>query len=264
MKHRARPVLVVLAIVGVGLMSGCESDRPSSPKGRASGPKGVVKDAEARTVRILFVGNSYTYVNELPDVLRTMASSADPPVTIETEKCTGGGTTLERHWADESLRKRIATGRWDVVVLQEQSTRPVFNPDNTRLFAGRLSEKITKAGAQTVLFMTWARRNKPEMIEPLAATYDQAGRECGAVVAPVGRAWAAALADDPNLPLYADDNSHPKPHGTYLTACVFYSVLFGRSPQGLSNGGLKDLSREDAAALQTVAWRTVRAHHESR
>ena len=117
MRHLARPVLVVLAIVGVGLMSGCGSDRET-------GSKGVVKDAEAGTVRILFVGNSYTYVNELPDVLRAMASSADPPVTIETEKCTGGGTTLERHWADEKLHKRIAAGRWDVVVLQEQSTRP--------------------------------------------------------------------------------------------------------------------------------------------
>lgn len=171
---------------------------------------------------------------------------------------------MEQHWADESLQKRIATGRWDVVVLQEQSTRPVVDPENTRLFVRRLSEKITKAGAQTVLFMTWARRNRPEMIEPLAKTYDQAGRECGAAVAPVGRAWTAALADNPNLPLYRDDNSHPTPHGTYLTACVFYSVLFGRSPQGLSDGGLKDLSREDAAVLQDVAWRTVRAHRVPR
>lgn len=76
------------------------------------------------TICVLFVGNSYTYVNNLPLLLSRMATSAEVPVTIETAECTGGGYTLEQHWNEGRAVNEIRKG-WDFVVLQEQSMRPV-------------------------------------------------------------------------------------------------------------------------------------------
>ena len=77
----------------------------------------------------------------------------------------------------------------------------------------------------------------------------------GARVAPVGRAWARAMEDDPGLALHQPDKSHPTALGSYLAACVFYIALTGQSPVGLGSGGL-DVAAQQRAMLQKVAWET--------
>jgi len=219
----------------------------------AVGASGKGKDS----CRVLFVGNSYTYGNDLPNVLSRLAASGKPAVKIQTDRHVKGGCTLERHVAEGEAVKKIREGAWDVVVLQEQSTRPVLEPAKMPGPARALHAKIVKSGARTVLFMTWARQHKPEMIEALARQYNAVAKELGAGVAPVGRAWQAALKARPGLVLHKKDKSHPTALGTYLAACVFYAALTGRSPQGLGNAGLKPVGEDDAAFLQQIAWQTV-------
>lgn len=217
----------------------------------------------AHLLRVLFVGNSYTYFNNLPQALSAMAASAQPPLTLETGQSAFARYTLEGHSQDDRTLKAIRTGGWDVVVLQEQSTRPVLDPAQMHAFARKLDTEIRQTGARTLFFMTWARRDKPEMIEGLAQAYEAIGAELGAVVAPVGLAWHRSLQERPRLALHEPDQSHPLPHGTYLTACVLYATLTGQNPQGLSNGGLEQLTPDEAHFLQRIAWETVRGYHTS-
>lgn len=210
--------------------------------------------------KVLFIGNSYTFFNDLDVVLKNLAASARPRVKLLTARLAKGSATLESHYADPEVKALISRMKWDVVVLQEQSMRPVQNPTAFFEYARKMGAVVKERGARPAFFMTWARKHKPDMTKPLAQAYTRAGRQVGALVAPVGLAWAASLTANPEINLYCEDQSHPSVHGTYLAACVFYAVLTGQSPVGLSNAGLAGITAEQAKVLQQTAWKTVQSY----
>ncbi|MEJ5311550.1 MAG: SGNH/GDSL hydrolase family protein [Anaerolineae bacterium] len=210
------------------------------------------------TQRILFIGNSYTYCNELPTMLAQLAAAGGKDV--EVHQVTTGGVTLEWHVQNEATLAAL-TEPWDIVVLQEHSIRPIQDTPKMAMAAAALQAIIASTGAQTVLFMTWARQHFPEMQAGLARVYNAVAQDIGARVAPVGLAWEAALAADPSLALYTEDKSHPTPLGSYLAACVFYATFFGESPVGLpaklmTAGGevLVAIPEAQARLVQSAAW----------
>jgi len=216
-----------------------------------------------RPLTVLFLGNSYTYANDLPGMIAALAEAAGGQ-KIETAQYTPGGYTLQRHFLDGRAVPMIAGRKWDVVVLQEQSLVPVVDPKQMDAFGRRLHEQVQKQGAKTLLFLTWARQNKPDMQSALNDAYFALARALNAPVAPVGAAWANALQADPQLALHAKDGSHPSAQGSYLAACVFYATLLDKSPEGLPaelrKGGktLVKLDHATAKRLQTIAWEAVR------
>ena len=207
---------------------------------------------------ILFLGNSYTYYQDLPKVLVHLAASANPPLEIRAQFEAPPGATLSGHSQNKKTLDLIDEHNWDKVVLQEQSRRPLTDPEKMYSAARILDRRIKDTGSQTVFFMTWARANNPAMRAGLAKAYAHIADELEATLVPVGKVWDQAL-KTPNCPsLYQPDGSHPNAQGTYLAACTFYAVLTGRDPRGLSNGGLKEVSADQAALLQKVAWQATR------
>jgi hypothetical protein len=215
------------------------------------------QDGNDTKLRVLFIGNSYVYVNNLDVVLRNMASSRQSGAKLYTERIAEGGATLQEHCSNPRTAARITDGKWDFVVLQEQSVMPVADPNTFYRYATKLDAVIRKSGAKTAFFMTWARRGRPQMTDYLDDSYTHIGRDLGAIVAPVGLAWAMSLNTDASVSLYMEDGSHPNERGTYLTACVLYATLTGRSPVGLSNGGLASITAAQATYLQNIAWSAV-------
>jgi hypothetical protein len=211
------------------------------------------------TVRILFVGNSYTYVNNLPAMLAALSRSGRRP--IRHDHVTKGGFTLEKHVDSGAVAKKIKASDWDYVVLQEQSQLPLVNPRAMHASVRRLHKLIDDSGAQMVFFLTWAREHRPSMQEGLNKAYLDIAGQLDATVAPVGMAWAQALAADPELKLHSPDKSHPSQAGTYLSACVFYAVIHGQSPVGLP-GTCARLTDRQARPLQQVAWQVVQQRRQ--
>jgi arylsulfatase A len=217
--------------------------------------------ADREPVRILFVGNSYTFANDLPGMLAKLSVAGRQPRIIHA-LVAPGGCTFERHVADGKAAATIAAGRWDYVVLQEQSMMPVADPQRTLEFGGRLDRAARAADARTIFFETWARAGNPAMQEGLSATYAELARRAapaadgspGGIVAPVGEAWRRALAQAATL--HTADGSHPTPAGTYLAACVFYALVHGESPVGLT-GRFAGLDDATARALQETAEAAV-------
>ena len=224
-------------------------------------------------MRVLFVGNSYTYVNKLPQVLADLAGADKTARSLEVKMVASGGKNLVWHAQNKATQDAIAAG-WDYVILQDQSLTPTLMPQRSRQGARELDAMINKAGAKTMFFMTWQRRPTPEMLKKYpdmhkrnSKTYMDMGRELKAAVAPVGYAWKMAYDANPNWPLYAKDNSHPARMGTYLTACVFYSMIYNKPPTALpskvtvSPSGNKrtvpGIGPDDAKKLQTIAWQAV-------
>jgi hypothetical protein len=218
-------------------------------------------------LRVLFVGNSHTYCNDMPRMVAQLAAAAQEKRGLDVALEVEPGAGLFQHLAGDKVRTRLSQQHWDYVVLQDQQQRPSFTFDPKELDrqffapARTLDVLIRTASARTVLFMTAARLDgDPEILpgddyehmqERTRESYTRLARELGATLAPVGSAWRWAHQKRPDLPLWAPDRYHPGLHGSYLAACVFYHVLYGRS--ALDNPYTAGLPATDANFLQQAS-----------
>jgi len=211
----------------------------------------MAKSKRSRAITMLFIGNSFTQRNDLPGLLATLAAARN--LSVKHELISVGGASLRTHWNAGRAARAIATGGYDYVVLQEQSTLPVKNAsrmaENVRLF----DAVIKQAGAKTVLYMTWARQHSPEAQQVISSAYTTIGEELGAIVVPVGLAWQTFLTSHNQPRLHDRDQSHPTLAGSYLTACVFLATLLKENPIGIEAGSA-GLESQDVNELQRVAW----------
>jgi len=215
------------------------------------------------TINLLFIGNSHTYLNQMPRMLVALADVDARGFKLKAEQSTGRGVSLEWHWNNPPTREMIASRRWDYVVLQDRSGGPLEALESFQRHARMLDEEIKKQLARTILFMTWANRSRPETQSLLADAYANVARELDAILAPVGLAWQQVQKLIPGLDLYHPDGRHANPIGSYLTACVFYAAVFNASPEGLPGNILiegkvrLDLDQDTARSLQKIAFDTV-------
>ena len=224
------------------------------------------------SLRVLFVGNSHTYVNDLPGLFLGLSEAGGRPV--RTDMSAISGYSLEDHTNTQATLDKIAQDSWDYVALQEQSVIPTIHywRYNGMYPAARLLDSLVRRqGAQTVFYMTWGWKyggqqsykdsTSPdfpdyfEMQDSVRVAYQEIAAELGATMSPVGLAFARARQIDSLVDLWQVDSCHATLEGTYLGACVFYAVLYGASPVGLEFYG--GLSPEVARFCQDVAWQTV-------
>ena len=238
---------LLLALLTVGCAPGCNDDA---------------------CTRMLFIGNSYTYVNNLPSTFAELARAGGHPV--ETGMAAKGGLRLLDHELSSETQKMIQSAQWTYVALQEQSLIPSiqFSRDETMYPSARaLVKTIEASGGTPIFFMAWAHQggwpenglpNYEAMQFAVNQSYLEIAYELNAPVAPVGSAWMTATRFYPQLRLWQEDGSHPSEQGTYLAACVFYATIFRESPEGLSYRA--NLSKEIAGQLQKIAAETVLNH----
>ena len=209
--------------------------------------------------RVLFVGNSFTYYNNgLNHHYRELVREIYGGLGGRARLLAISGGQLPEHRA--GLMSLLRAADWDIVVLQGFSRGPIDDElgDAFRASAREFSAAIRKRGAEPVFFMTWAYTGKPEMTALLDSAYTGIGRELGARVAPVGRAFARVTRERPDIALRMVDEKHPTLAGTYLAACVFYAVLHDKTPAGMNYAA--GLDRETASYLQRVAGEVVDAN----
>ena len=236
--------------------------------------------------RVLFLGNSYTYFNDVPAILSGLAK-AGHQCTVETRMVAPGGKTLKNHWESSTSREALNSQTWDFVVLQDQSTlginfyfegqTRVGGDEKFRPYAELWANEIRKHHATPVFYLTWARRATPDDQAALNYAYIGAARTTRSLVAPVGLAWARVRQTDPSIDLYYRDGAHPSPAGSYLAACAIYTAIFRKSPVDLPSrisgapvnleteelepdktAVLVDLPPPVATTLQTAAWNAWR------
>jgi hypothetical protein len=221
--------------------------------------------AWGKVINILFVGNSYIYVNDLPAVFAKLAASGKHEVNAAT--AAEAGFTLSKHLSSGRAAGIIEGQKWDYIILQEQSVVPAIQDSrlNEMYPAVRaFTDKIRAMNGVPVLFMTWGRRDGmtgigsgdyKSMQNQLRDGYMGIAGELGIAVAPVGMAWENLLDKDNSIRLWQEDGSHPTNEGTYLAACTFYAALFRQSPEGLAfHAGI---SEETAKLIQITAGETV-------
>lgn len=219
-------------------------------------------DASA-PLRVLFLGNSLTYVNDLPSVVRDLGA-ATPGGAVEVDSVTVGSATLLSLWAGSAAQDRIAHGGFGAVVLQGQSAETIVDPTGFASGAILLAGAARDAGARPVWYSTWATGPSDPGDASLGATndltrriehqYELAASVNGGVVARVGAAWQLAQVEMPAVQLLGGDNLHPTPAGTLLAACVLHQALTGRTPRVPDPAPL-GLATDTARALCAFAAR---------
>lgn len=202
----------------------------------------------AKKVRALFLGNSYTEYNNLPELVKQLALSAGD--TLEYSKNTPGGYTLQGHSTNATSLGLIQAGNWDYVILQEQSQRPAFSDgqvaNEVYPYARKLDSlvKVNNPCATTLFYMTWGRKNGDAdncpflpaictyegMDSMLQLRYTIMAEDNEASIAPVAKVWRNIRQNHPGIELYIADESHPTNNGSFVAACTFYAMLFGKDP----------------------------------
>lgn len=226
-------------------------------------------------LRVLFLGNSYTSVNNLPQLFASVAASAGDAVLVDSN--TPGGYTLQGHSTNGVSQQKIkAGGPWDFVVLQEQSQLPSFPPTQVASsvypFARALVDSVAAFHpcAEVVFYQTWGRKygdagncavwppvcTYAGMDSLLALRYRTMADSNRAWISPVGAVWRHLRRTQPNLELYDADGSHPSLLGSYAAAACFYTTLFGKSPLGIKiDAGLNPAAAASVRqAVETVVY----------
>ena len=202
----------------------------------------------SQSKNVLFLGNSYTHYNDLPQMIAIMAAPFGD--TLIHDSYTPGGATFSAHSLNTTSLSKIMAGGWDYVVLQGQSLEMWGNPTNilTAKPEVKLLDSLINAYSlcpETMFYRTWGRKNgfgtTPylELDSIIHSNYMKLADSLDAVVSPVGEVWKYIRQHHPNIELYSPDNSHPSLAGTYAAACCFTTAIFREDPtQIVNNPGL--------------------------
>ncbi len=247
---------VLLSLVFVLGMTACKEEPEM----------GIAKD---QTYRVLFVGNSYTYYNDMWDLFTQAGESLG--YTITADHVTQGGYYLDQYLnkKDEfgiQLLKCFSENTYNAVFLQEQSTCAIQNYERFEDGVKGLDEKIQANGAKTILYQTWGRQEgsptllalgwtNKSMTEDMIAAYDKAAAVIGAEVSPVGAAFYDVYTTHEEIELYDPDTTHPSLAGSYLAAICHLATFTGADVRKVTFDG--GVGEEAAAVLREAAYNAV-------
>lgn len=193
-------------------------------------------DSKRDTLKVLFVGNSYTYMNNLPQIISIISDNCD--TKLITQKSCSGGARIKDHWqGNRGLRTKelISVGNYDIVVLQGQSREPINERDSLIKYSSLFCELIKEKGGKPYFFANWSRKKEPQNQKVIHDVYRSLALNTGAECVSVGLSWEMAKKARPGIELYSFDGSHPSELGTFLTGCMFVNSILNKLPEELAS-----------------------------
>lgn len=251
----ARPAAIDLTDVSVDI-DGSEVSIALSLNNLTSGGLGA-------SAKVLFIGNSLTYSNDMPDMLAALADSAG--LDLQVDAITEPGAALEDHFRARSAHGAIATGGYQLVILQQGPSSLPESQAHLLEWTTRYNTRIRAGGAKPALYMVWPDISRLSFFNAVHASYSNAALAVGGMFIPAGESWRIAWATDPELPLYAADQFHPSPLGSYAAALTIFCALYQQNPLGLTARlslptGTVQIDPAQAGAVQRAAWQAWRTY----
>lgn len=218
---------------------------------------------------VLFVGNSFTFYNNMPYIFKDIAESKGKKVHVDT--VVTGGKDLKFHSERPRTYQMIQSRKWDYVILQGHSNefaQPDFKVDSlTFPFAKKMVDSVRKYNpcARILFYMTWGYKNGNKKWKAIAS-YDSMqlrierqylifADKLSTGVSPVGMVWKEVRESNPEINLYQEDRFHPILTGSYLSACTHFTTIFGESP--CNNTALIQLNAFDREVIEIAATKIV-------
>ena len=210
---------------------------------------------------MLFIGNSLTYVNDLPGTVARLAASGPTAITVASV-ARPNFALIDHAEGKSNALAVIGEGGWDYVVLQQGPSALDLSRDTLVIATQQLEARIRAVGRHTALLMVWPEASRFEVFDKVRDAYRTAADDIDGLFLPAGDAWRTAWAADPQLLLYGPDGYHPSELGTYLAALVVYEGITGQDARALPDeaivGGHKlTLPEGRVRLLQQAAHETV-------
>lgn len=212
-----RALIVLLALASCSGSDAAVDPRPGTPGG---------------AYRILFIGNSLTYVNDLPGTVARLAASGDPAIEVASVAHPNFALIDHAEGLSNAL-EIIAQGGWDYVVLQQGPSALPLSRDSLVIATRLLDAHIKAAGGRSALLMVWPESSRFAVFDDVRDSYRLASQEVGGLFLPAGEAWRTTWAADADLLLYSPDGYHPSELGTYVAALVVYEGITGKDARSL-------------------------------
>lgn len=175
------------------------------------------------TLKVLFIGNSLTYTNDIPSLVKELGKHDNVEIAFETILLPN--YSLEDHWNDGQAQKIVKAGKFDFVVAQQG---PSALPESQVLllqYATLFADLCKQHNTKFALYMVWPSANRLFDLDNVIYSYTQAALKTNSMLCPAGLAWKYAWQIDSQLPLYSSDNFHPSPTGSVLSALAIYGSL---------------------------------------
>ena len=174
---------------------------------------------------ILFLGNSLTYSNDMPGMVRDIASSYG--IEVDVQSICLPNYALEDHINDGRFQKLLEQKQFDYVVFQQGPSSQRYGRESLIEYGAEI-DRISKAnGSEAVYFMVWTSLGYYHTFDKVIENHENAAKLNGMKVVPVGKVWFNLRSKSPHLGLYNMDGFHPSPKGSFLAAFMIYSHLFG-------------------------------------
>lgn len=238
LRAAVRGLVTAVLAVGITTASACQG-QPATAPGLPEG-----------NVRVLFIGNSLTYTNDLPSLYLALARQVGHD-SVQAAQIAYPDFALEDHWQDGTARRSLAANRWEYVVMQQGSSALPASQVHLRTWASQFAPAIRASGAQPVMLMVWPTMSRSFDFPNVLQSYRDAAAAIGGIFAPAGDGWTAYGSLDR---LYSDA-LHPSVQGTYIAAVVLLERTLGIQPEQLPPNipGVPGLNEGEVRALQQAA-----------
>ena len=205
-------------------------------------------------MKVLFIGNSYTFFSDLPELFRALAEKNGKE--IEVSSVTRGGWSMIKYLDNgdentEKLNAALEKAPYDVVILQDHSIISIKEPEKFADGMTRMKERLEGKTARVVLYQTWTRREghktltengwtRKEMHDVVTSAYRGMAAELGTEISLVGECFYAISEAHPEIDLYNPDGTHPSYEGSALAAICHYRTIYGELPEDYSSLSVSD------------------------
>ncbi len=206
-------------------------------------------------MRILFVGNSHTFFNDMPEIFRYLykaGTGEDAEVTMQAHP----GVTFGWHLSQEAeLRYALLHGRYDYLVLQQAAHEPCPSPQETLQDGGQIIAHAKALGIQPIVCMPWCEKRLPQHQQTMFETYTKLCQDNGCLMEVTGYVFEEVRQNHPEINLYFYDGEHCNPYGSYVRALGVYAAITGRSPIGLPARAIRSYRvTDESIALHYPAY----------
>jgi hypothetical protein len=181
------------------------------------------------TKSILFIGNSLTYYNDLPQLVAKIGK--DSGIEIKAEMVAYANYALEDHWNDGRIQQLIATKNYDFVVVQQGPSSQQDGREMLLNDGARIKALCTKYNTQLAFFMVWPAVANFNTFDEVIKNYTDAAEITNSLLCPVGKVWKEHFSATSDYSYYGLDMFHPSLKGSTCAALVIFKTLFGGQSQ---------------------------------